>query len=345
MNRIVRRKPWHGPSDRRTAAHQGEDRDHVGVQRPGFPIAFGQSLRDPGQGRFEQVLRQHGSKVIQTEPETGIVKVDQRKPGRADKDILAQHVGMDQPEASLGCVAPQPVAQKVPRSAQQGCICRLQGRMVPEAAPERCFAQQPVTVPPRAHEIRRRHQGIGGGVHLGKQPAKGAVTPDLLFHIARKGNAGLAQRHAVHPGDGRGKAACRQSHQKLPVQCRNRPGHRHARPGQRVAPPQFRPDGCGGLVARPVQPQRRAPGWQHHVIDRVFTVADQPGRRSAKGPRGFFRLGHRRTSASACTIFPIRRARRCLRPSVIPPPPAGRGPPSPLPARPSRQAAASGCPK
>jgi hypothetical protein len=31
-------------------------------------------------------------------------------------------------------------------------------------------------------------------VHLGKQPAKGAVTPDLLFHIARKGNAGLAQR-------------------------------------------------------------------------------------------------------------------------------------------------------
>ena len=62
---------------RRAAAHQGEDGDHRSVQRPGFGIAFGQGLRDQGQGRFEQVLRQHRSQVVQAKAEAGIVKIDQ----------------------------------------------------------------------------------------------------------------------------------------------------------------------------------------------------------------------------------------------------------------------------
>ncbi len=161
---------------------------------------------------------------------------------------------MDQPEAAAASMVAYPFTQEVPRLAQQGRIVGLQGRMVPKSPPERCFAQQAVLVPPRAHEIRWRHQGIGGRVQPGNQPAKGAMAIHLFRHIARKGHAGLAQRHAVNPGDGRGKPARRQRHQKLSVPCRNGPGHRHARTGQRVAPPQFRPDGCGGLITRPVQP-------------------------------------------------------------------------------------------
>ena len=165
---------------------------------------------------------------------------------------------MNQPEAAAGGVVLHLVAQEVPRFAQQGRIIGLQGRMIPEAAPERRFPQQAITVPPRAHEIRWRYQRIAGRMQPGDQPAKGAVTRDLPCHIARKGHAGLAQGHAVNPGHSGCKPARRQRRQKLPVPCRNGPGHRHARSGQGATPPQLRPDGCGRLVACPVQPQGRA---------------------------------------------------------------------------------------
>src|SRR3990167_9571969 len=78
--------------------------------------------------------------------------------------------------------------------------------MVPESAPERGFADQPIDIPVRASEISGQAKRIGGGVKAGDKPAKRMVLSKNRGNRFGERLACLTQRLTLDPIDDRSVA-------------------------------------------------------------------------------------------------------------------------------------------
>ena len=127
-------------------------------------------------------LHQGGPQIVQPKAKSAVVEIDQRQLLSPHQHVFAQHVGVDQPN-----LVAQPFTQGVPATDQHGALVGGCGRMVPEPAPERRLAHQPLPVPAGAGKAGRQGQTVGHPVHLGQQAAKTFVDPQHLIQRPREG--------------------------------------------------------------------------------------------------------------------------------------------------------------
>ena len=190
-------------------------------------------------GRLEQVLAQHGSQIIKSEPEARVIKIDQRQGRAVDQHILAQHIGVDRAKIAILGMCGQAVAQIGAGGLQHFGLRRSGGRVLPKPPPERAFPNQPINIPAGAGKIGGQGQAIRCPVQVCQKAAQGAVFGKNLGNRFVEGNSGLAQSLALYPVDHRGIAPVRQPHQKPAIPRGQGGRHRNALLRQGSAPPKL----------------------------------------------------------------------------------------------------------